>query len=89
MFVYKLSGCGFQSCCNIPPYRKIRRICKDCAIIHVGINNILRHKDENELKNLPKGILKIANSCRNNNINKIFVSSILPSLRISIEIEKR
>ena len=33
----------------------------DCAIIHVNINDILRHKDE--LKNLPEDILKIANSC--------------------------
>ena len=50
---------------------------------------IYQDKDENELKNLPKSILKIANPCRNNNINKIFVSSILLSLRTSIEIEKR
>ena len=55
----------------------------DCAIIHVGINDILRHKNENELKNLPG-----ANSCRNPNINKVFVSSILPSLRTSVDIEK-
>ena len=46
------------------------------------------HKNENELKNLPEDILKIANSCRNHNINKVFVSSILPSLRTSIDIEK-
>ena len=26
----------------------------DCAIIHVGINNILRSKDMSELKDLPK-----------------------------------
>ena len=25
----------------------------DCAIFHVDINDILRHKNENELKNLP------------------------------------
>ena len=55
----------------------------DCAIIHVGINDILRHKNENELKNRP-----VVNSCRNRNINKVFVSSILPSLRTSIDIEK-
>ena len=60
----------------------------DCAIIDVGINDILRQKNENELKNLPEDILKIANSCRNHNINKVFVSSILPSLRTSIDIEK-
>ena len=30
----------------------------DSVIIHVGINDILRHKNENELKNLPEDILK-------------------------------
>ena len=56
----------------------------DCAIIHVGINDMLRDKDENELKNILKIMLKVANSCRNHNINKVFISSILPSLRTSI-----
>ena len=60
----------------------------DCAVIHVGINDILRHEDENELKNLREDILKIANSYRNHNINEVLVSSILPSLRTSIDIEK-
>ena len=55
----------------------------DCAIIHVGINDILRYKNENELENRP-----VVNSCRNRNINKVFVSSIFPSLRTSIDIEK-
>ena len=60
----------------------------DCAIIHVGINDILRHKNENELKNLLEDILKIANSYRNRNVDKVFLSSILLSLRTSIDIEK-
>ena len=60
----------------------------DCAIIHVGINDILRHKDKNELKNLPEDILKIGNSCRNHNINEVFVSSILRSFRTSLDIEE-
>ena len=58
------------------------------AIIHVGINDILRHNDKNELKNLPEDILKTANYRKNHNINKVFVSSILPSLRTSIDIKK-
>ena len=59
----------------------------DCAIIHVGINGILRKKWK-WTKNLPEDILKIVNSSINHNINKVFVSSILPSLRTSIDIEK-
>ena len=60
----------------------------DCAIIHVGINDMLRDKDENELKNILKIMLKVANSCRNHNINKVFISSIFLSIRISINREK-
>ena len=30
----------------------------DCAIIHVGINDILRSKDMSELKDLPKKLFK-------------------------------
>ena len=30
----------------------------------------------------------MTNFCRNHNINKVFLSSILPSLRVSIDIEK-
>ena len=60
----------------------------DCAIIHVGINDMLRDKDENELKNILKIILNVVNSCRNHNINKVFISSIFPSIRVSINREK-
>ena len=57
------------------------------AIIHVGINDILRKKWK-WTKNLPEDILKIVNSSINHNINKVFVSSILPLLRTSVDIEK-
>ena len=35
----------------------------DCAIIHVGINDILRSKDISELKDLPKKIMQIGTTC--------------------------
>ena len=51
----------------------------DCAIIHVGINDILRNKNDTDLNNLPESILEIANTCQNYNIGKIFISALLPS----------
>ena len=51
----------------------------DCAIIHVGINDILRNKNDSDLNNLPDSILEIANTCQNYNIGKIFISALLPS----------
>ena len=51
----------------------------DCAIIHVGINDILRNKNDTDLNNLLDGILEIANTCQNYNIDKIFISALLPS----------
>ena len=35
----------------------------DCAIIHVGINDILRSKDMSELKEFPKKIMQIGTTC--------------------------
>ena len=51
----------------------------DCAIIHVGINDILPNKNNTDMYNLPDSILEIANTCQNCNIGKIFISAILPS----------
>ena len=58
----------------------------DCAIIHVGINDILRSKDMSELKDLPKKIMQIGTTCQRYNIGKVYVSSVLPSTRTSFNI---
>lgn len=57
----------------------------DAAITHVGINNILQSKSENELKELPSNIIDIARTYRSYNISNIFISSILPSRRTFID----
>ena len=38
----------------------------DCAIIHLGINDILQSKDMSEIKNLPKKTIQIQATCYNN-----------------------
>ena len=58
----------------------------DCAIIYRGINNILRSKDVSELKDLPKKIIQTATICQSFNIGEVYVCSILPSTRTSIDI---
>ena len=58
----------------------------DCAIIHEGINDILRSKDMSQLKGLPKKIMQIGTICQCYNIGKVYVSSILPSTRTSFNI---
>lgn len=57
----------------------------DCAFIHVGINYILRSKN-NEIKNLPDDRLEIAYICQNFNIGKIFNSAISSLKRSKINI---
>ena len=37
----------------------------DCAIIHVGINDIIRNKNDTDLNNLADSILEIASTCQN------------------------
>ena len=58
----------------------------DCAIIHVGIKDILRSKDISELKDLPKKIMQIGRTCQPCNMAKVCVSSILLSTRTSFNI---
>ena len=48
-------------------------------MIHVGINDILQNTNDTDMNNLPDGILKIANTCQNYNIGKIFILALLPS----------
>ena len=45
----------------------------DFLIIHVGINDILRNKNDTHMNNLPGSILEMANFCQNCNIGKIFI----------------
>ena len=60
----------------------------DCAIIHVGINDIIQNKIDTDLNNLSDSILEIANTCQNYNIGKIFISALLPSKRNKVKISQ-
>ena len=58
----------------------------DAAIIHVGINDILRSKHNDELEKLPGNIIKMGNACQKYNIRKmyIYISATIPSTRTNI-----
>ena len=56
------------------------------AIIHVGINDILRSKDSNDSNDLPENVIKVGKICQNHNIGKIFISGIIPSKRTNVDI---
>ena len=60
----------------------------DCAIIHLGINDIPRSKDMSELKDLSTKIMQVGRTCQRYNIGKVYVSSILPSTRTSFNINQ-
>ena len=57
-------------------------------MIHVGINDILQNTNDTDINNLPDGILKIANTCQNYNIGKIFIFALLPSKRTKVAYHK-
>ena len=59
----------------------------DAAIIHVGIADILRSKGEREVNVIPTKIMNIAKICRNYNIAKIFISSIIRCSRTTVDID--
>ena len=67
-------------------HSNVRRFDYDCAIILVGINDILPSKDMSKLKDLPKKIMQIRTTCQPYNADKVYVSSILSSTRNSINI---
>ena len=62
----------------------------DGAIVHVGINDLLRCKNERErliaIKNLPDNVMKITKTCQNYNIRKIFISEIQTNKKIDVNI---
>ena len=60
----------------------------NCAIIYVGINDILRNNNDTDMNNLPESILEIQNTCQNYNIVKIFISTFLPSKRNNVNISQ-
>ena len=58
----------------------------DAAIIHVSINDILKSKHYDELDKLPGNIIKEGNICQKYKIEKKYISAILPSTRLNINI---
>ena len=56
----------------------------DAAIMHLGVNDILRSKDYDDLDKLPGNIIKVANTCQMYNIGKMYMSAILLSTRTNI-----
>ena len=52
------------------------------------INDILRCKNDEELKDLPNNIMKIVHTCQEYNIGKIFISSIVTCTRTFANIAK-
>ena len=50
----------------------------DGAIIHVGINDLIKNPNENKDKTkIARGIIDIALQCQNHNIGTVFISSIV------------
>ena len=60
----------------------------DCAIIHVGINDLLWNKNDTDTNNLPECFLEIAITCQNYNIGKILIPALLPSKRTKVNISQ-
>ena len=56
----------------------------DAAIIHVGINDILRFKHYGKLDKLLGNIIKVRNTCQKYNIGKIYILAIFPPTRTNM-----
>ena len=60
---------------------------KDAVIIHIGINDILRSKSEKEVNGIQRKIMNIVETCRDYNIAKIFLFSIIRCDRTTVDID--
>ena len=60
----------------------------DAAVIHVGINDILRCKNDEKLKELSNDIMKITHTCQEYIIRKVFISSIVTCTKTFANIAK-
>ena len=56
----------------------------DAAIIHVGINDILRFRHCDELDQFPGNITKVGDTCQKYNIGKIYIYIYIYISNISI-----
>ena len=55
----------------------------DAAVIHVGINDLLKRRTNINASQIAKDIINIALRCRSHNIAIIFISSIVYSTKVS------
>ena len=59
----------------------------DGAIIHVGINDLIKNPNENkDATKIPRDVIDIALQCRNHNIGTVFISSIVYSTKVNYEL---
>ena len=57
----------------------------DAAVIHVGINDLLKSRTNINVSEITKDIINIALRCRSHNIATIFISSIVYSTSFSYD----
>ena len=59
----------------------------DGAIIHVGMNNLIKNPNENkDAVKIVRNVMDIALQCRNHNIGTVFISNIVYSTKVNYEL---
>ena len=58
----------------------------DAAGIHVGINDLLNSSSKKTVDEICDDIIKIALRCRSHNIATIFISRIVYSIKVNLEL---
>ena len=56
------------------------------VVIHAGINNVLNHKSQSSTKNLLSNIKYMIDNCRKFDGKKIFISGLVYTTRVSLEV---
>ena len=59
----------------------------DGAIIHIGINDLIKNPNENkDTTKIARDVIDIALQCRNHNIGTVFICSIVYSTKVNYEL---
>ena len=59
----------------------------DGAIIHVGINDLIKNPNENKnATKITRDVIDIALQCRSHNIGTVFISSIVYSAKVNYDL---
>ena len=58
----------------------------DTVVIHIGVNDLLNYSNQSRIDSLMNNIIRMVEKCRNYGVKNIFLSGIVFTMRVSLDI---